>query len=144
MPVVPAKVDLPAWRAVIEAVRRQRPALAPVIEHALVVEVGPERAVLGYEANNSFLFAQITEPSARQLLTSALLAHFGRPVEVIVDALTPGTEAVSVAQIENAERRARVEAARRAVADHPLVAAARELLGAELRDIRLPQEAVEG
>jgi DNA polymerase-3 subunit gamma/tau len=46
----------------------------------------------------------------------------------------------TIAQIDGAERKARVEAARRAVADHPLVSAAIELLGAELRDVRLSQE----
>ena len=39
-----------------------------------------------------------------------------------------------------AERKSRLESARRAIANHPLVTAAIELLGAELRDVRLAQD----
>jgi DNA polymerase-3 subunit gamma/tau len=129
---------------VIDAVRRQRPALASVLEHAVVLEMGSQRAVIGYDAANAFLFAQATEPGARQLLTAALRACFGRPVELVLDTVAQRAGTVSVAQIDSAERRARVDAARRAVAEHPLVTAAIELLGAELKDIRLAQDAVEG
>ena len=137
-------VDLGAWRGVIDGVRRQRPALASVLEHAIVLELGPERAVVGYAAASSFLFAQATEPAARQVLTSALRAHFGQPVELAIETLTSSSNgAVSIAQLESAERKARADAARRAVIEHPLVAAAIDLLGAEIKDIRLAQDALE-
>ncbi len=135
--------DLTAWREVIEAVRRQRAPLASILEHAIVQELGPERAVIGYLPASSFLFAQATEPAARQVLTNVLRAHFGGPVELAIETIAGGNGAVSVAQIETAERRARVDAARRAVVEHPLVAAAIELLGAEIKDIRLAQEPME-
>ena len=141
IPVAPPSVDLGAWRAVIDRVRRQRAPLASWLEQAYVAELGPSRAMLGCEASNSFLFAHLTDPTARQMLTEALLAHFGQPVEVTIENLAPGPHAVSVAQIETAERQARREADLRAVADHPLVTAALELLGAKLTDIKLPPEA---
>jgi DNA polymerase III subunit gamma/tau len=128
--------ELAAWRAVIGALQRQRPALASVLEHASVLELTSTRAVLGYE-DNSFLVSQATEPAARELLAGALRAHFGGPVEVVFETVARGVGPMSLAQVETADRMARLDAARRAVAEHPLVTAAIELLGAELKDIRL-------
>ncbi|WP_437485721.1 DNA polymerase III subunit gamma/tau [Sorangium sp. So ce1014] len=135
--------DLATWRAVITGVRALRPALASVLEHAAVLELQPTRVVLGYEAN-SFLSGQATEPAARELLARVLRAHFGGPAELVFETITRGSAGPSLAQVETAERKARVEAARRAVADHPLVTAAIELLGAELKDVRLSQDFAEG
>jgi DNA polymerase III subunit gamma/tau len=134
--------DLGPWRAVLASIQRQRPALVSVLEHAALIELTPTRAVLGYEAN-SFLVGQATEPAARELLAGALRSHFGGPTEIVFETIARGTGAVSLAQIESAERKVRVEAARRAVAEHPLVTAAIELLGAELKDVRLGQDAAE-
>ncbi|AGP33423.1 DNA polymerase III subunit gamma/tau [Sorangium cellulosum] len=135
--------DLATWRAVITAVRAQRPALASVLEHAAVLELSPTRVVLGYEAN-SFLSGQATEPAARDMLARVLQSHFGGPAELVFETITRGSAGPSLAQVETAERKARVDAARRAVADHPLVTAAIELLGAELKDVRLSPEFADG
>jgi DNA polymerase-3 subunit gamma/tau len=135
--------DLATWRAVIALVRAARAPLASVLEHAAVLELTSTRVVLGYEAN-SFLVGQATEPAAREQLARALQSHFGGPVELVIETITRGSAGPSLAQVESAERRARVEAARRAVAEHPLVTAAIELLGAELKDVRLSPEFAEG
>ncbi|WP_437914519.1 DNA polymerase III subunit gamma/tau [Sorangium sp. So ce302] len=135
--------DLATWRAVIAAVRVQRPALASVLEHAAVLELTPTRVALGYEAN-SFLSGQATEPASRDLLARVLGSHFGAPAELVFETITRGSAGPSLAQVETAERKARIEAAKRAVADHPLVTAAIELLGAELKDVRLAQDVAEG
>ncbi|WP_437590406.1 DNA polymerase III subunit gamma/tau [Sorangium sp. So ce1000] len=135
--------DLATWRAVIAAVRAQRPALASVLEHAAVLELTPTRVALGYEAN-SFLSGQATEPASRDLLARVLGSHFGGPAELVFETVTRGSAGPSLAQVETAERKARIEAAKRAVAEHPLVTAAIELLGAELKDVRLAQDFAEG
>ena len=71
-----------------------------------------------------------------------MTAHFGRPTEPIFESESPRAGAtLTVAQIDSAERKARLEAARRAVTTHPLVTAAVELLGAELHTVRLPPDA---
>jgi DNA polymerase III subunit gamma/tau len=134
--------NLGPWRAVIALIQQQRPALASVLEHAALIELTPERAVLGYEAN-SFLVGQATEPAARELLAGALRSHFGGSPEVVFETLVRGAGVASLAQVETAERKARIEAARRLVAEHPLVTAAIELLGAELKDVRLGPDAAE-
>lgn len=127
------------WRAILEAVRLRRPALASVLEHASVLHCDEKRILLGYEPG-SFLAAQATDGPAIALLTAAVREHFGAQTEVAFDLAVARGTTQTIAQIDGAERKARVEAARRAVADHPLVSAAIELLGAELRDVRLSQE----
>ena len=105
--------------------------------------MGPGKVVLAFES--TFLAAQATDNAAKEILRAALTAHFGRPTEATftTDGPRPGAP-LTVAQVDSAERKARLEAARRAVSTHPLVTAAVELLGAELQAVRLPALEVEG
>jgi len=110
-----------------------------VLEHASPIACNAERVVLGYEPG-SFLAAQATETAAVERLTRHVRAYFGAPAAVAFD-LTAGPKSTpSVASLDGEERRRKVEQARRAVAEHPLVRAATEILGAELADVRLPPE----
>jgi DNA polymerase-3 subunit gamma/tau len=133
-PVAPQ--DLAGWRAVLGAVRSKRPALASVLEHAALLRFDAVRVVLGYETG-SFLVGQASEPGAREVLRVALAAHFGDSPELAIDTIAAKSGNVTLAMVETAERKGRLDAAKRAVAAHPLVAAAIELLGAELRDVRV-------
>ncbi|MDC0740258.1 DNA polymerase III subunit gamma/tau [Polyangium mundeleinium] len=135
----PSAPDLATFRAVIELVRAKRAPLASVLEHAALLRIGPDGIVLGFE-DNSFLGKQAQEPVAKEGIRAALAAHFGGKPDVTFETLRPQSGAVTVAQIDGADRRARLDNARRAIADHPLVTAAIELLGAELRDVRLGHE----
>jgi DNA polymerase-3 subunit gamma/tau len=130
--------DLEAFRAVIAIVRGKRPALASVLEHAAVLRFTGERVELGYEAS-SFLVGQAVEASAKELLLGALASHFGRAPELVFETIQPKSGNVTLAMMETAERKSKLDAAKRAVAEHPLVTAAIELLGAELRDVRLAE-----
>jgi DNA polymerase III subunit gamma/tau len=130
------------WRAVLGIVRERSKGLASVLEHAALLRFDRERVALGWEAN-SFLVGEANGNASRELLSSALQRHFGAAPAVVFETIASKDGSVSVHGIESAERKARVETARRAVAQHPLVAAAIELLGAELRDVRL-SEAAEG
>lgn len=128
------------WRAVLQIVREKRPALASVLEHAVLLHFSMLRVELGYEAN-SFLVGQATEASSRELLLSACRAHFGATPDLVFETVAARSGMATVAQVDTADRRNKVDAARRAVADHPLVTAAIELLGAELKDVRLAADA---
>ncbi len=130
--------NLEGWRAVLAIVRTRRPALASVLEHAALLRFDAERVELGYEVT-SFLVGQATEASARELLVSALATHFGRATELSFETIGARSGNVTVAMLETAERKSKLDAARRAVAAHPLVTAAIEVLGAELRDVRLAE-----
>jgi DNA polymerase-3 subunit gamma/tau len=132
----PAAID--AWRAVLERVRSDRAPLASVLEHASPIAFSAERVVLGYEPG-SFLAAQATEASAVELLTRHVRDYFGTSTPVAFDLTAGPKSSPSIASIDNEQNRIRLEQARRAVAEHPLVKAAVEILGAELRDVRLDE-----
>jgi DNA polymerase III subunit gamma/tau len=141
-PFIPA-ADLAAWRAVIELVRAKRPPLASVLEHAALLKIDQEGIVLGFDPS-AFLGKQAQEASAIEILRAALAAHFGGRPGVTFEGLREPHGSFTVAQIDAADRKARLDAARRNIVEHPLVTAAIELLGAELRDVRLsPDDAAE-
>jgi DNA polymerase-3 subunit gamma/tau len=123
---------------VLTIVRTKRPALASVLEHAALLRFDAERVDLGYETG-SFLVGQASEPSAKELLRSALATHFGKDTQLAIETIAAKSGNVTLAMIETAERKTKLDLARKAVAEHPLVAAAIELLGAELRDVRLAE-----
>ncbi|MFO0760546.1 MAG: DNA polymerase III subunit gamma/tau [Byssovorax sp.] len=128
--------EIVAWRAVLQLVREKRPALASVLEHAVLLAFGPLRVELGFEPG-SFLVGQATEPMSKELLLTACRTHLGATPELVFSTVSPQNGIMSVAQVDTADRRNKMDAARRAVAEHPLVTAAIELLGAELKDIKL-------
>ena len=136
--VIASSSDLDAWRSVLNTVRTRRPALASVLEHAALLRFGAERVELGYEAS-SFLVGQAAETSARDLVIAALTSHFGHAPELAFETIAARSGNVTLAMVETAERKGKLDAAKRAVAEHPLVTAAIELLGAELKDVRLAE-----
>jgi DNA polymerase III gamma/tau subunit len=131
--------NLGAFREVLNLVREKRPALASVLEHAVLLHIGPDRLTLGFEGD-TFLSKQAQEPLAQDILVTALATHFGGRPDVTFESVAPMSGLATIAQLDSAERKSKLESARRAVANHPLVTAAIELLGAELRDVRLAQD----
>jgi DNA polymerase-3 subunit gamma/tau len=127
---------LDAWRTVLERIRAERAPLASVLEHASPIAFSAERVVLGYEPG-SFFAAQATDAPAVELLTRHVRDYFGTSTPVAFDLTAGPKSSPSIASIDGAENRVRLEEARRAVAEHPLVKAAIDILGAELRDVRL-------
>jgi DNA polymerase-3 subunit gamma/tau len=136
---VDVSIDLDAWRAILEGIRRERSPLAAVLEHAAPLAFGPEQVVLGYEPE-SFLAAQATDTASIDLLTRIVRGHYGRPTAIAFDLSPKSKGMATVATIDSAQRQARLAEARQAVAEHPLVRAAIDILGAELREVRLSGE----
>ena len=131
--------DVTAWRTVLDRIRGANSNLAVSLELVGVMSFTAERVELAYEAHEYHLIDLVTEASARETLGAALRAHFGRAPEVIFSITTAKSGTVS--QVLGAEKKAKLDAARRGVAEHPVVTAAIELLGAELRDVKLSAEA---
>jgi len=129
---------LEAWRAILERIRAERSPLASVLEHASPISFSADRVVLGYDAQ-SFFAAQATEASAVELLTRQVRAHFGASTPVAFDLTAGPRSGPSIAVLDTEDRKRRLEEARRSVAEHPLVKAAQEILGAELRDVRVTE-----
>jgi DNA polymerase-3 subunit gamma/tau len=128
------------WAAILERVARHKPHIASVFAHAAPLGIGRDGVVLGLE-RGSFLADQAATQEARDLLTDAASEHFGTRVAVEIDLSGRHGERQTLAARHSAEAAAQRDAARQRVREHPLVKAAQELLGAELRDVRLPGEA---
>ena len=139
-PSVPESTEsVDAWRAILERVRLVRPALASALEHALPLEVGASRVVLGFEASAAFPAARASEGEALEILTREARAHFGTPTSVVIEgaAKTPGTLR-SVASVEAERKAADLARTRAAIQAHPLVEEAVRLFGAKIQEVKLP------
>ncbi|MGO9834260.1 MAG: DNA polymerase III subunit gamma/tau [Polyangiaceae bacterium] len=131
--------DLDTWRAIVERVRKTRPPLASVLEHALPLEIGATAVVIGFDPSAAFLAVRAGEPDALELLTREVRAHFGVPTRVeLRSSANPPHGVLTVAAIDADHRAADLTKARAAVEGHPLVQEAIRLFGAQLRDVRLP------
>lgn len=87
-PPLGPRIDQAGWRGVLDLVRMDRPALAAVLARAAVMRFDLERVVLGYKAT-SLLLGVAGEASARDRLSTALAAHFGRVPSLAFEAI-PG------------------------------------------------------
>ncbi len=131
--------NVEAWRGVLDRVRPLNGNLAVTLELVGVLHFTADRVELTYEAHEFHVIDLVTEASARDTLGAALRAHFGRAPELVFSTTTAKSGTIS--QVLSAEKKAKLDAQRRGVAEHPLVAAAIELLGAELRDVKLSADA---
>lgn len=125
------------WEAILARVRADKASLASVFEHAAPLSIASGRIVLAYEAG-SFLAEQASETEAQSSLAAASTAHFGERTVIEIDLTGRQREVESLAARNSAAQAARIAEAKQKVAEHPLVLAAVSLLGAELREVRLP------
>jgi hypothetical protein len=88
----------------------------------------------------SFLLQQATASESKALLERVAAEHFGQSPPVSIRESDEHADVMTVAQANSMEQAARVAAARKRVEEHPLVSAAMDILGAELRDVRLPND----
>lgn len=132
-----APAQLADWEAILTIVRDRRPALASVFEHGAPLSVTRDEVLIGYE-RGSFLAQQATGDEALGALRGAVRSHLGPDTSVDVDLSGRHLEVQTLAAKHSAEHTARLAAARLKVAEHPLVTTAIEVLGAELREVRLP------
>ncbi len=135
-----------AWRATVDLMRATHPRQASLFDHAVLMSIESDRIVISFDQGN-FLSDQASDASTRELLISAARRHFGRPMDIVIESSGENASFVrgsastkTIAGAENSEKRARINAAKKAVAEHPLVLAAIEFLGAELKEVRLPAE----
>jgi DNA polymerase-3 subunit gamma/tau len=128
-------------RSFVSRVREENAALAAHLEHAGPLELTAEKLVLGYE-DGAFSALSAMQPEHEGLLARAAAATLGEGVAVVLDTtVDPDAIPMSVAALDAEARRKALEAARLAVANHPLVKLALEVFEADLRDVKLPQVA---
>ena len=142
-PVAPTRpatdAEIATWRRILDEVRKRRPALASVLAHAQIFDMTEERVTLAYD-QTSFLYAQATESAAKDLLTSVVRACLAPTTDLVFE-IAVGKTGTTIAELDARDRKAKQEAAKREVAEHPLVVAAIRTLGAELVDVRLAEAA---
>ncbi|HWL85135.1 MAG TPA: DNA polymerase III subunit gamma/tau, partial [Polyangiaceae bacterium] len=126
---------LASWRRVVERVRATRPPLASILEHALPMEIGPERICI---ALDELLASQVREADAFSLVTQEIRSLFGDVSLLLEDKKPHDAIAPTLASVALGQRREELTAARNAVAEHPLVRHAITVFNADLREVRLP------
>lgn len=133
---IQARVDWDSWRKVLGALRAKHPALASVFEQAGVAECTAQAIRLLYEPN-SFLAAKALEVSSHGFLVEAGRQVWQVDVLVSIDVDAAASTAPSLARMESEARAAHEAELKRVAAEHPLVRAMQELLGAEIKEIRV-------
>ncbi len=116
-------------------VAAERPDVGNLLPMVLLDELGAERVVLSLPS--PFLVTKLDAPGVREVVLRGLAAAFGgTPSLEMVEGDRP--DGVSLSRLDQAARRAAVDAARKKVMEHPLVVEAVRALGAEVRDVKLP------
>lgn len=131
--------QLGVFRTVVDRLRADRPELAALLHHASVVEVGRERICLAVESGSVVERLRHNEEWLTALRQAAT-AHFGAEPEIVFQTDNGRREAVTVAALDNQERAARLEESRSRARQHPRVAEAVQILGARIKEIRLPDD----
>jgi DNA polymerase-3 subunit gamma/tau len=130
---------LSSWRAMVQRLARTDPQLAASLEHAVVLEMGPDRIRLGFEPA-SLPHRVVSEPSALEAITRMARECLGAPDTVVLtEARAEAAEAVTLATLGHKEREEASRAACERARSHPRVRDAIELLGAQIKHIRLPE-----
>lgn len=134
-----ASARLDRWAPIVEHVRQVHPGVAAFLEHGVPLEIGAERVVLGWEPGSPFVDGATT-PEAAQLVARALEAELGAgpSVEHRLDR-EELRRADTLAARTSRARAERETAARERALGHPRVRDAMELLGARVKDLRLPE-----
>jgi DNA polymerase-3 subunit gamma/tau len=133
-----SEADLAVFRSVVDRLRGDRPELAALLHHASVLEVGRERITLAIESGSVVDRVRHNDEWVRALRDAAG-GHFGSQTEVVFQQLN-GRRDSTVAALDDKERAERLEASRSRARQHPRVAEAVQILGARIKEIRLPDD----
>ena len=129
---------LETWAALLEPMRGDRADLAAVLNHAILIELGRERIVLGFDRHTVFR-GRADSPESKAAIFTYAEKLFGTTPELEFRFELPDTPLHTVATLEAERReRERLEAIERAK-NHPLVKAAERALGARVKRV-LPYE----
>jgi hypothetical protein len=109
------------------------------LEHAVLLELTSGRVLLGFE-RDSVPHVTATSQPALQTITAAVRQGLGTTdTEVELVVLQQTDQSTTLAAIHREEREQAVREAQKRVQAHPRVVEAMQLLGARLKQVRLPQ-----
>jgi hypothetical protein len=123
----------------VQRLAQTAPQLAASLEHAVVLEMGPARVRLSFEPA-SLPHRVVSEPKALEAITRAAREYLGASDTVILtETHAQAAKAITLAALGHKEREEASRAAYERALSHPRVRDAIELLGAQIKHIRLPQ-----
>jgi DNA polymerase-3 subunit gamma/tau len=131
--------DLGHFRGVLDKLRGTRPDLAALLNHATVTQASAERIVLVFEAGSVFERGA-KAPESMPLLRRAAKEYFGVEPSIELSSAAASGLGTTIASIESRERSERQKEAVARAKEHPSIAEAARILGARLKEIRLPDE----
>ncbi|MFO0554956.1 MAG: DNA polymerase III subunit gamma/tau [Polyangiaceae bacterium] len=139
-------LDHPGWvrlAELVEAVRPRSGRAASLVERGFLIEAGRERLVVALD-ESSFEADMLENIDVRSLISEVAQTNLKASFELVAlsDAEAARASALpTLARMLTAAARARRAELEQTLRAHPLVLAAVEHLGAEVRDVRLPAEA---
>ncbi|MBN1609310.1 MAG: hypothetical protein JW940_21950, partial [Polyangiaceae bacterium] len=131
--------EFSSWRAIVQRLAQSAPQLAASLEHAVLLEMGPARVRLGFEPAG-LPYRVVSEPSALEAITRTAREYLGASQTVVLtETHAQAPEAVTLASLGRKEREEASRAAHERARAHPRVRDAIELLGAQIKYIRVPE-----
>jgi len=127
------------FRAVVERVRAVRPELAAFLNHASVIGASADRVVIAFEAGSVFE-RNARAPDAVPIIEQAVRDHFADKTVLVFETIEKSSAAATVSAVDEKERNERKQAAISRAKGHPRIAQAAEILGARLKEIRIPED----
>ncbi|HHH11447.1 MAG TPA: DNA polymerase III subunit gamma/tau, partial [Sorangium sp.] len=126
------------WQTLLNRFPAEKKHIAGYFQQAAPLAVAADGVTIAFAATAEFAAQQVNNNDAMHLLQTAVNEHFGAvtAVTIVADADLRGMQTVT--EKLALEKQLRIDQARQQVAQHPVVLAAMEVLGAELRDVRLP------
>ena len=103
------------------------------------MRAGPTGITLSLEAGTIFE-RTVSAPESLALLRNAAREHFGVEAPIVLETRSGGGVHATVSEAESQERSERRREAVARAKQHPRIAEATRILGAKLKEIRLPEE----
>jgi D-hexose-6-phosphate mutarotase len=125
------------WQDIVERIQTQRPEVAAVLEHAVLLEHSRARAVIGWPPN-SVLSSQYDDALLLELVRNAETARGFEVADILITKNDPRAQGCdTLASFETAERTRKYRESQAFVRNHPRVKDAIELMGARIVSVKL-------
>lgn len=130
---------LSAWQELVDKVAEQRPEVAAILEHAVPMQVDSTIIRIAWPPGST-LDKQFADIEFSQLLTSAQSTAGSIPSVDIVHDCREAAGRATLAAVETANRTRRARELVRQSRQDPCIRQAMEILGAHVREVRVPQD----
>ena len=134
----PKPADLAAFRAIVDKLNERRAELAAFLAHAAILEFTPGEMKLGFEPGDMFS-KRFDDKESQEILKATATEHFGAPTKVTFE--FESARAKTIKTLATIESEALQQRQREAIAQakkHRGITDAVEVLGARLKDLKLP------